>query len=85
MIQNPQKGERKMNDQSISDKFAAIVVALLLILTAWGNAMVMLIFATLGLVVYVLISRRNIARGGSLAATVGFIFAIGFTLMKLFL
>lgn len=73
-----------MNDQSISDKIAAIVVALLLILTAWGNATVMLIVSILGLVVMVLISRKNITRGGALAATVGFVLAIIIALVTLF-
>jgi hypothetical protein len=73
-----------MNDQSISDKFAAIVVASLLIITAWGNAMVMLIVSALGLVVFALISGKNISRGGALAATIGFVIAIAISLVMLF-
>jgi hypothetical protein len=48
-----------MNSQSQSDKIAAAAVALLLILTAWGNAVVMLIFAVLGLVVCVILLRTR--------------------------
>ena len=36
-----------MDSQSLSDKLAAVAVALLLILTAWGNALVMLVVALL--------------------------------------
>ena len=67
---------RIMDNQNISAKFAAVAMALLLILIAWGNAMVMLIVAIIGLVVFVLISRENITRGGALAAIVGFVLAI---------
>jgi hypothetical protein len=74
-----------MNAQSILDKFAAIAVSLLLILTAWGNAQMMLIVATLGLVAMLFIFRKEINQGGALAATVGFVLAIGVTLVKLFL
>jgi hypothetical protein len=73
-----------MDNQSRLDKLAAITVALLLILTAWGNAVVMFIVASLGLVVFVLISQKNITRGGALAAAVGFALAIGISLVTLF-
>jgi len=65
-----------MNNQSQSDKFAAIAIAVLLILTAWGNALAMLVVSLLGLVVGFLFFRKSIARGGALAATVGFVLAI---------
>ena len=74
---------KKMDHQSVSDKLAAIAVALLLILTAWGNATVMLIVAALGLAVVVFIARKNIARGGVLATTVGLVVAIAIALAKL--
>jgi len=67
---------KPMDNQSLSDKFAAIAVAVLLILTAWGNALAMLIVAVLGLVVGFLFFRKSITRGGALAATVGFVLAI---------
>lgn len=65
-----------MNNQSLSDKLAALAVAVLLILTAWGNAVAMLVVAVLGLAAGVLLFRKSIARGGALAATVGFMLAI---------
>jgi len=72
-----------MNDQSLSDKFAALAVAVLLILTAWGNAVAMLVVAVLGLVVGLLLFRKSITRGGALAATVGFVLAIVIALVML--
>lgn len=65
-----------MDNQSWSDKFAALAVAVLLILTAWGNALAMLVVSLLGLVVGLLFFRKSITRGGALAATVGFVLAI---------
>ena len=49
-----------MNDQSTSDKFAAIIVALLLILSAWDNATVMLFVSILGLVVFMLVVANKL-------------------------
>jgi len=72
-----------MDNQSLSDKLAAVAVAVLLILTAWGNAVVMLVVAALGLAVMVFFLRKNVARGGTLAATVGFVLAIGLALIPL--
>ncbi|MGA9351205.1 MAG: hypothetical protein WBW48_20700 [Anaerolineae bacterium] len=72
-----------MNDQSLSDRFAALAVAVLLILTAWGNAVAMLVVAVLGLVVGLLLFRKSITRGGALAATVGFVLAIVIALVML--
>jgi len=49
---------------------------MLLILTAWGNAVAMLVVAGIGLVVSLLLFRKSTARGGALTATVGFVLAI---------
>jgi hypothetical protein len=73
-----------MNHQSISDKLAVIAVSMLLILTAWTNAAVMLIVSILWLILFSLISKENITRGGALAATIGFVIAIGISLILLF-
>ncbi len=72
-----------MNNQSLSDKLAALAVAVLLIFTAWGNAVAMLIVAVLGLAVGLLLFRKNITQGGALAATVGFVLAIVIALVTL--
>jgi len=73
-----------MNKQSTSDKLSAVIVAVLIILTAWGNATVMLIVAILGLLVGLLfIFRESKTRGGALAATVELAIAIGISQMKL--
>jgi hypothetical protein len=72
-----------MNNQSLSDKLAALAVAVLLILTAWGNAVVMLAVGALGLAVSALFFRKSIARGGALAASVGFVLAIVIALIML--
>ncbi len=72
-----------MNNQSLSDKLAAVAVAVLLIVTAWGNAVAMLVVGVLGLGVGVLFFRKSIARSGGLAATVGFVLAILIALIML--
>ena len=66
-----------MDRQSQSDKIAAAAVALLLILTAWGNAVPMLVVASLGLAVTTVLMRRSVARDGALAVTVGLGLAVG--------
>jgi hypothetical protein len=74
-----------MNNQSPSDKLAALAVAVLLILAAWGNAVVMLVVAALGLAVCVLFYRKSMARGGALAATLGLVLAVVIALIMLLL
>jgi hypothetical protein len=72
-----------MNNQSLSDKLAAVAVALLLILTAWGNAVIMLVVAVLGLVASVIYFRRRITRGGALSAIIGSVVAVAIALIVL--
>jgi hypothetical protein len=72
-----------MNNQSLNDKLAALAVAVLLILTAWGNAVAMLVVAVLGLLVGLLFLRKSITQGGALAAAVGFVLAIVIALVIL--
>ena len=74
-----------MKYQSLSDEYEAVVVAILLILTAWGNAMAMLIVGAIGLVVFVLISRKNMPRGGAMAAIAGFILSMVIALAMMLL
>jgi hypothetical protein len=72
-----------MKNQSLSDKLGALAVAVLLILTAWGNAVAMLVVAVLGLVVGLLLFRKSMTQGGALAAAVGFVLAIVIALVML--
>jgi len=72
-----------MNNQSLSDSLAALAASLLLILTAWSNTTVMLFVSILWLFLFALISRKNMTRGGALAATIGFVIAIGVALVTL--
>ena len=72
-----------MENQSLDDKLAAVAVSLLLILAAWGNAVVMLVVAVLGLFVSVLFFRKRMARGGALSATLGFALAIAISSIML--
>jgi hypothetical protein len=65
-----------MRDQNMNDKFAAAAVALLLILTAWGNAAVMAGVSAVGLLLSAIVYRKRIFRGPGLAATAGFILAV---------
>jgi len=69
----------------MSDKFAVIVVVLLLILTALGNALAMFLVALVLLVGgFFIFRKQSIARGGILAATVGCVVAIVVALIWLF-
>jgi O-antigen ligase len=77
------KGYNMMDDQTLSDKLAAIAVALLLILTAWGNAAIMLIVAVLGLIVSATLFRKRITKGGALSAALGCIVAVAVALIML--
>jgi hypothetical protein len=43
----------------------------------------MLVVAALGLAVMMFLMRKNVARGGALAATAGFVVAIGLALILL--
>jgi hypothetical protein len=60
-----------MANQTARDWLPAIVVAVLLILTAWGNAFALLAASLLGLAVGLTALRRELARGGFLAVAVG--------------
>ena len=71
------------SDQTLSDKLAAIAVALLLILTAWGNAAIMLTVSALGLVVSAILLRRRITQGGALSAALGCVVAVAVALVML--
>ena len=59
------------------DAFAAIAVAVLLILTAWGNAIAMMIVSAAGLLVAALIYRKQLFKGAALVALVAFVVAAG--------
>lgn len=72
-----------MNDRSQSDRVAAPVVAVLLILTAWGNAVAMLAVSVLGLALGVLFFRKSLTKGPALAATLGFLLVIAIALIML--
>ena len=72
-----------MENRSLFDELAAITVALLLILTALGDATIMLIVAVIGLPVWMFIFRKNITRGEILIATLGFAVAMSISLVLL--
>jgi hypothetical protein len=63
-----------------SDFLSALSVALLLILTAWGNADAMLLCSAAGLLVGAFFFRKHIRRGGVLAMIAAFITSIAISL-----
>jgi hypothetical protein len=65
-----------MNDRQLSDRVAALLVAVLILLTAFGSGWVLLIASVLALAVGVLLFRKSLRKGGALAATVGFLMAL---------
>lgn len=72
-----------MDTRSLSDRLAALAVALLLILTAWGNAAIMLIVAVLGIVVSAILFRTRITQGASLSAALGCTVAVAVAVVML--
>jgi hypothetical protein len=72
-----------MENQSVTDRLSARAVALLLILTTWGHAVVLFVVAVLGLGASVIFLQKRAARGGTLAATVGFVMAVAMALPTL--
>lgn len=73
-----------MEKQHLSDWPAAAVVALVLLLTAWGNAHAMLLVGIVAFVVGLILFRNTPARGGALAALVGCLLAIALAVVTLF-
>lgn len=69
-----------MKTQTLADLYGALTCLLLLILTAWGNAVAMFVVAALGLGVGVLIFRRSFWRG-ALAALLGLVVATALAAM----
>jgi hypothetical protein len=57
------------------DVFGAVSVALLLLLTAWGNAWALVIASALGLIAGLILFRGSLLRGAGLAATVACVMA----------
>jgi len=62
---------KSTDDRSLSDEFAAVIVAVLLILTAWGNAIVLLVVSLVGLVAWLIVFPKDFLRKGALPVTVG--------------
>lgn len=73
-----------MKEKRLSDWAAAAAVALVLLLTAWGNAYAMLMVGIVGLIVGLVFFRSTLARGGPLAALVGYLLAITLATVTLF-
>jgi hypothetical protein len=73
-----------MSNRKLSDNAAAIMVAVLMLLTAYGNAWVMLAVAGLALVGLLVLYRDDALREGALPATaaalVGLAIALGMIL-----
>ena len=66
------------------DAFPAVAVAVLLILTAWGNAIAMMIVSAVGLIIGLFLYRGRFLKGGLLAAAVACVvaFVIGILFMS---
>lgn len=58
------------------DALAAIAIAAMLFLTAWGNALALFIGSLVGLVVMMIWFKGRLHRGAGLAAMVGIVVAI---------
>ena len=65
-----------MNDRQLSDRVAALLVAVLMLLIAFGSGWVLLVASVLALAVGVLLFRKSLRKGGALVAAVGFLTAL---------
>ena len=72
-----------MKKQRLPVWAAAATVALVLLLTAWGNAYAMLLVGIVGLIVGLVFFRSTLTRGGALAALVGCLLAIVLAMVML--
>jgi hypothetical protein len=72
-----------MGNRKLSDSAAALVVALLLLVTAWGNAWVMLAAAGLVLLGMLLLFRDNLLHDGALPATAAALVGVAIALMMI--
>ncbi|MCI0533897.1 MAG: hypothetical protein L0Z50_01575 [Verrucomicrobiales bacterium] len=66
------------------DQLELVYTPLLLILTAWGNAIVMLVVASIGLLAGVWMLRRKDSRSATVAGVMGCAIAIVIALIWLF-
>jgi hypothetical protein len=72
-----------MTYQAGRESFGVIVVAVLLILTAWGNAFALLTASLIGLAIGLIVFRGELFRESLLAATVGCAIAVVVAFMTL--
>ena len=55
------------------DAFAAIAIAVMLILTAWGNAIAMMVGSLIGFVIMALVFKKKLHHGVGLAVVVALV------------
>lgn len=72
-----------MQPLPLPDWPAACAIAVLLVLTALGDAVALLLTGILGLAVVALLAPRGMARGSALASTASFALAIAIALVTL--
>lgn len=65
-----------MNAKTWADSYAALAVAMLLILTAWGNALAMFVFSAVALVIGVVIFGKKLVPEGIVAAVLACAIAV---------
>lgn len=65
-----------MNDRQLSDRVAALLVAVLMLLIAFGSGWVLLVASVLALAVGVLLFRKSLRKGGALVAAVAILDAL---------
>jgi len=70
-------------ERTKTDLFAAVAVALLLVLTAIGNPVAMLVVSALALAVVLAVTRGRLQGGSMLAAAVGAVAAVVIALVYL--
>jgi hypothetical protein len=73
-----------MNGQTSSNTLSAAIVAILLVLTAWGNAIALLLVSVATLVVWIVVNPQDVLRRGAAPAAVAAAVAAGIAVFMLF-
>ena len=66
-----------MKTASLSNLYSGLIIAVLVILTAWGNAVAMLVVSALAVAIGLLLFGRDFARRGAVVAVLVCVMGVG--------
>ncbi len=74
----------RRRNKPLSDQLSALLVVILLLLTALGNAVVLFLFSLAGILLGLVYYRNSLGKGAMLAAAAGFCTGLVIALVMLF-